>query len=113
MGEPTHSRIVSKDVSIEVRECPTISGRVEHFPQGHGLVVFDEDGLAPILLSLAEKEAPSQIAALAEDEVLLADWVERRGVADALEKLGLVEIVRREAVQVGMFPQEAVVVRVL
>ena len=111
--QPTHSRIISRDVAIEVKGRPTIAGYAEHFPQGRSLVVFDDSGLAPVMLSLTAKEAPDEVAALAEDEVLLADWVERRGVAEWLEQHGLVETLRRVPVQVGIFPQEAVLVRVL
>lgn len=114
MAEPTtHSRIISRDIAIDVKGRPAIAGYAEHFPQGRSLVVFDDSGLAPTMLSLTAKEAPGEVTALAEDEVLLADWVERRGVADWLEQHSLVEVVRRVPVQVGIFPQEAVLVRVL
>lgn len=106
------SRILASSIAIETTNAGPINGRLEYYPSGHSLVVFDDAGLAPKQLEATGPEAAEAVARLGANEVLLSNWAERRGVAASLQKAGLIEPTGRTE-RIGMFGLEGVVVRVL
>lgn len=111
---------LATEAELQLRS-KSLTGDVDHYPEARAIVVMPEGGLAPVMLTVRAAEAPDEHALLAEDEVIVADWTDRRGAADALVALGLVEKVREITVQVPgdgrlaslSFPQSGAVVRVL
>lgn len=88
-----------------------IAGRLEHFPEGRALVLFDDEAVDPIPLSVPAADAPEVTAALDEDHVLLRNWTEHRGVPEQLADSGLVGLTDEQA-QVGMFRLQAIVAKI-
>lgn len=105
------SRVIHNLCGVSRRQGADLEGRLEHFPEAHSLVMFDEEELTPVVLTVTEKEAPEAFAQLAEDEVLVANWAERRGVADSLVENGFVQLTGAEA-KVGPFGLQALVAEV-
>lgn len=111
---------LATEAELQLR-ARTLTGDVDHYPDVRAIVVMAEDGLVPTMVTVRAAEAPDEHALLAEDEAIVADWTDRRGAADALVALGLVERIREITVQVPgdgrlaslSFPQTGVVVRVL
>ena len=105
-------RVIDATAELELANGKTLAGSLEYFPNGHTLVVLDEDGLEPTQLTVTAADAPVEHAALAADEVLLRNWTETRGVPASLAKQGIVELTGTE-VKVGPFRLQAFVARVL
>jgi len=105
------SRVLSNATVVERRNGDGYEGKVEYFPEVRSIVMFDDEELAPVVLTVNEKEAPEAFAQLGEDEVLIANWAERRGVAASLVEQGLVQLTGAEA-KVGPFGLQALVAEV-
>ena len=105
-------QILAKEVTLSVGNGLTFSGQLEYFQHSKALAIVNEETSMPKLLSVPKIEAGAAHAQLAGDEILLADWVELRGVTAALTELGVV-VATGETLQVGMFRLAAPVVRVL
>lgn len=103
--------MINPKVTLELPNG-TIKGSLEYFAGSKALAVFNEDDLGAKQLTVLPAQAPDEHAALADDEVLLQNWTELRGVADALVEQGVVELTGKE-VQVGTFRLRALVARVL
>lgn len=105
-------QIIAKEVTLKVGHGTSLMGRLEYFPESKSLTIVDEETSMPMLLSVPRIEDRVTHALLAADEIMLADWVELRGVTKALTELGVV-VATGAIVQVGMFRLHAPVVRVL
>lgn len=108
----TLSRVLDQMVELTLADGKVIAGRLEHFPEGRSIVLFDDEEVDPIPLTVSAGEAPEATAALDEDHVLLRNWTEHRGVADQLVDCGLVGLTD-EQVQVGMFRLQALVAKIV
>lgn len=106
------SQIIAPCITFPLANGKTLTGRLEHFRATKSLAIFDDEGLAPSLLTVPRNDAPAEHGALEPDEVLLRNWTDMRGTAEALATLGLVELTGQE-VSVGMFRLQALVARVL
>lgn len=106
------ARVLAPNVELQLSGGRTLAGRLEHFPAGKSLVIFDENELAPTQLTVLAAEAPGAHAALEDDQVLLRNWTDARGAAEALAGQGVIELTGEE-VKVGMFGLQALVARVL
>lgn len=107
------SRVLDSRISLMLANGKTLTGALEHFnPPAKSLVVFDDENFIPTMLTVLAAEAPLAHIALADDEVLLCNWTELRGVPAALVDQGLVELTGVE-VSVGMFRLQALVARVI
>lgn len=98
-------------VELTLADGKVVAGRLEHFPASRSLVLFDDEAIDPIQLSVAMAEAPTETAALDEEHVLLRNWTEHRGVPEQLAGTGLVGLTD-EQVQVGLFRLQALVAKV-
>lgn len=107
----TTSRVLDQMVELTLADGTVHVGRLEHFPAGKSLSLFDDEFVDPILLTVPASEAPAETAALADDHVLLRNWTEHRGVPEQLAETGLVGLTDEE-VKVGMFRLQALVARV-
>lgn len=103
--------ILDQNVELTLADGKVIAGRLEHFPSGRSLILFDDEEIDPIPLSVPATEAPEATAALAEDQVLLRNWTEHRGVPEQLASYGLVGLTD-DQVGVGMFRLQAIVAQV-
>lgn len=108
----TTSRVLHPMLELERSDGKLMVGRLEHFPEAKGLILFDDEELSPIPLTVPAGEAPDAHAALGDGQVLLRNWTEHRGVPDQLASHGLVGLTD-EQVQVGMFRLHAVIANVL
>ncbi|ROR76101.1 hypothetical protein SAMN06295974_3751 [Plantibacter flavus] len=109
----TPTRVIDENVSIHLTSGAVITGRLEHMPGAKVLAVFDDNRLdGPAVLTVRESEARAEHSELADDEVLIRNWTNMRGVGDALVQLGIVELTGKE-VLVGTFQLQAFVGRVL
>lgn len=106
------SRVLDPSVQLITEHARSILGRLEYFPGSRTLVVLDDIDTDPCVLTVLATEAPELYAELAPDEVLLANWTDRRGVPESLAALGFVQLTGR-SVKVGMFGLEALVARLL
>ncbi|MCI4659760.1 hypothetical protein [Cryobacterium zhongshanensis] len=107
-----NSRIIDPGITLQLANGKSLTGRLEYFIPSKNLVVFDDDSLEPVTLTVLVAEAPSEHAALGSDEVLLRNWTDLRGAPAALAGVGIVELTGQE-VKVGMFRLQALVARLL
>lgn len=105
-------RVIDSKVSLPLANGTALTGSLEYFPGPKALAIFGEDDLGPKQLTVMSTEAPAEHIALADDEVLICNWTDMRGVADALVSQGIVELTGKE-VAVGIFRLQAFVARVL
>jgi hypothetical protein len=108
----TATRVIDPSITIPLANGKAVTGRLEHFAGPKSLVVFDDESLAPVLLTVPASEAPEHHAALDADQVLLRNWTDLRGAGDALVDQGIVALTGEE-VSIGMFRLQAFVARVL
>lgn len=106
------SRVLKDDISLVLPAGQKLTGKLEHFPAAKSLVISDEAGFVPVLLTVPISEAPEAHDALLPGHVLLRNWTDRRGVGEALARHQLVELTGQE-VKVGLFQLQALVARVL
>lgn len=107
----TTSRVLDQMVELTLADGTVIAGRLEHFPDGKSLILFDDEAVDPYVLTVPAAEAPAETGALAPDQVLLRNWTEHRGVPEQLAETGLVGLTDEE-VKVGIFRLQALVARV-
>jgi hypothetical protein len=107
-----NSRIIDPSITLRLTSGKSLSGRLEYFIPSKNLVVFDDDSLEPVTLTVLVAEAPTEHAALGSDEVLLRNWTALRGAPAALADLGIVALTGQE-VSVGLFRLQALVARLL
>lgn len=103
--------VLASDIELTLANGDIIAGRLEHFPHSRTLALFDAEELHPIPLTVPVADAPEATANLAEDEVLLRNWTEHRGIPEQLADHGLVGLTD-EQVQVGMFRLQAIVAKI-
>jgi len=111
MTTATDSRVLAIDLDLSLPGGGRLQGRLEHFPQGRSLVVFDEDGITLTPLTVPIADAGEHHAQLGPNEVLLRNWTDLRGVAAALVAQGHIELTGRE-VRIGDFRLEGLIARV-
>ncbi|WP_311245407.1 MULTISPECIES: hypothetical protein [unclassified Microbacterium] len=108
----TTSRVLDPHLEIELADGTIHVGRLEYFPDGKSLTLFDDEVTDPVLLTVPVTEAPIETAALPDDHVLLRNWTEHRGVPEQLASNGLIGLTD-EQVAVGMFRLQGLVAKVL
>lgn len=104
--------ILAPAITFPLANGRILSGRLEYFRASKSLAVFDDEALTPSLLTVPVADVPAEHEALGADEVLLRNWTEMRGTAEALVQLGIVELTG-QTLRVGVFGLHAVVARVL
>lgn len=105
--------ILKTGLTLTVASGKELSGRLEYFTAPRSLVLFDDDSLEPVLLTVPNTaESAEAYAALADGQVLIRNWTELRGIADALVAQGVVELTGDE-VRIGTFQLQAFVARLL
>jgi hypothetical protein len=104
--------VLAGNISIPLPGGADLNGRLEYFIGAKSLVLFDDDALEPVLLTINAAEAPEAHAALEADQVLLRNWTSMRGVPEILVNSKLVELTGEE-VRIGTFQLQALVARVL
>lgn len=107
------SRVLNKSITLPLASGKSLTGRLEHFSGPKSLVIFSDDSLEPVLLTVpTTHESEEAYDALEPDQVLLRNWTELRGVHEALVDQGVVELTGQE-VSIGMFRLQAFVARLL
>jgi hypothetical protein len=107
------AQVLDSNITLPLASGKSLTGRLEHFSGPRSLVIFNDDSLEPVLLTVPNTaETAGAYAALEPDQVLIRNWTELRGAPDALATEGIVELTGQQ-VSIGMFRLQAFVARLL